>query len=87
LFVAGDRLLRRLVSVTRRYRIFCRDLRLHRCRLDVRVNLLDVGIGGDLLAGRRLVARVLPLERSSLIGVEDAAISVGAAAQLGAAAG
>ncbi len=40
--VAGDRLLRCLVSATRHYRIFCRDLRLYWSRLDVRVDRLDV---------------------------------------------
>ena len=44
LFVAGERLLRRLVSATRRHRIFCRDLRLYWCRLDIRVDRLDVGV-------------------------------------------
>ena len=80
-------MLRRLVSATRHCRIFCRDLRLHWRRLDVRVKRLDVGIGGVLLASWRLVAGVLPLERSSLIGAEDAAISFGAAALLRAATG
>ncbi len=80
LFVAGDRLLRRLVAATRRYRFLCRDLRLYWCRLDVRVNRLDVGIGGVLLEGRRLVAGVLlldgilPSEQSSLIRIYDAVI-------------
>ena len=71
---------RRLVAAIRRYRIFCRDLRLYWCRLDVRVNRLDVGIGGVPLPGRRLVAGiltldgVLPSEQSSLIRIYDAVI-------------
>ena len=44
LFVVGGRLLRCLVAATRRCRIFWRDLRIYRCRLDVRVDRLDVGI-------------------------------------------
>jgi hypothetical protein len=73
LFVAGGRLLRHLVATTRHYGFFCRDLRIYRCRLDVRVDRLDVRIGGVPLPGRRLVAGILaldgvsPLERSSLI--------------------
>ncbi len=44
LFAARDRLLRCLVSAARRYRIFCGDLGLNWCRLDVRVDRVDVGI-------------------------------------------